>query len=186
MLLKPSEMYDLAKNDEIQNYIQENLYDPWIGSPFEGYRYMGNKQKGELGERLVSLIMEKAGYDVEFAHSSTAGYDRILNGIKTEIKFSVSHTDTKKGSIKEGCFTMNHVAVGKDWDRLIFIGVNKNPNEFKAVYMTKEMFKKCLKTEKYFNRQQGGKNSKNDDYMVSEKKLSSLMESEYTRELSEW
>ena len=59
MKLNAAEMYNLAKNDEIQDYIQNNLYDPWIGSPFEGYRYMGNKQKGELGERLVSLIMEQ-------------------------------------------------------------------------------------------------------------------------------
>lgn len=186
MKLNAAEMYNLAKNDEIQDYIKNNLYDPWIGSPFEGYRYMGNKQKGELGERLVTLIMEKAGYNVEFAHTSTAGYDRILNGIKTEIKFSVAHTDTKKRSIKKDCFTMNHVAVGKDWDRLIFIGVNENPNEFKAVYMTKEMFENCLKTDNHFNHQQGGKNSKNDDYMVTEKKLRELIQSEYVKELSEW
>ena len=81
---------------------------------------------------------------------------------------------------------MNHVAVGKDWDRLIFIGVNENPNEFKAVYMTKEMFENCLKTDNHFNHQQGGKNSKNDDYMVTEKKLRELMQSEYVKELSAW
>ena len=52
--------------------------------------------------------------------------------------------------------------------------------------MTKEMFENCLKRDNHFNHQQGGKNSKNDDYMVTEKKLRELIQSEYVKELSEW
>ena len=29
----------------LQNYIEQNLADPWKGTPFEGYVYMSPKQK---------------------------------------------------------------------------------------------------------------------------------------------
>lgn len=186
MNLTSHEMFQLAKSSEIQNFIQQNLYDPWVGTPFEGYRYMDNKQKGELGERYVSLLFQACGYNVEFANTSTAGHDRIIDGIRTEIKFSLSHTDHKNKTIKEDCFTMNHVAVGKDWERLILLAINPDPNKLRAMYMTKSDFKKALATGEYFSRQQGGKKGDNDDYMISDKRIVKLMNSEFMRELKEW
>jgi len=186
--LTSQQMFELANSQEIQDFIQENLYDPWVGTPFEGYRYMGNKQKGELGERYVSLIFKACGHDVNMAKTSTAGHDRIIDGIRTEIKFSLAHTDTKKKVIKEDCFTMNHVAVGKDWHRLIFLAVNDDPNKVRAMYMTKESFVECLNTGQYFSYQQGGgkAKNKNDDYMIASKKIIDLMNSGYMKELTEW
>jgi hypothetical protein len=184
--LNSQEIYDLANSPEIQDFIQENLYDPWVGTPFEGYRYMDNKQKGELGERFVSLIFRKCGYDVGFAHTSTAGYDRVINGIRTEIKFSLSHTNNKKRLLKEDCFTMNHVAVGKNWERLILLAINGDPNKVRAMYMTKEDFKQALATGDYFNHQQGGNSSDNDDYMIASTKIINLMKSRFMKELKEW
>lgn len=186
MQLTSEQIYNVANSAVIQNYIQENLYDPWIGTPFEGYRYMDSKQKGALGEIYVSLLFEACGYDVEFAETSTAGHDRVINGIRTEIKFSLAHTNNKKRILKEDCFTMNHVAVGKDWERLIFLAINGDPNKVRAMYMTKKEFKQALDTSEYFSHQQGGKSGDNDDYMIASGKIVKLMNSGYMKSLSEW
>lgn len=186
MNLTSSEIYNLANSPEIQEFIKANLYDPWVGTPFEGYRYMDNKQKGALGEMYVSLLFKAAGHKVDFARTSTAGHDRVIDGIQTEIKFSLAHTNNKKQTLKNDCFTMNHVAVGKDWERLIFLAINGDPNKVRAMYMTKEDFKIALNTGKYFSHQQGGKKSDNDDYMIASAKIIKLMNSGFMKELKEW
>jgi len=35
---------------------------------------------------------------------------------------------------------MNHVAIGKDWERLVFVGVNKNEVDIRMKFITKEQF----------------------------------------------
>ena len=173
-------------HENIKDYISEQLFDPWINSPFYGYRFLGNKQKGELGERIISMIFENKNHKIERAETATAGYDRIIDGIKTEIKFSLAHTDIKKRKIRADVFTMNHVAEKKDWERLIFLGINPDEKNIRSVYVTKENFSKCLKTNLYFSKQQGGKNSANDDYMIAGKKLIEFIESPFVNHISEW
>lgn len=186
MQLISTEIYNIANRSEIQDFIKQNLYDPWVGTPFEGYRYMDSKQKGALGEMYVSLLFNACGYDVKIAETSTAGHDRVIDNIRTEIKFSLAHTNIKEKTLKEDCFTMNHVAVGKDWDRLIFLAINDDPNKVRAMYMTKENFKLALNTGEYFSHQQGGKKSDNDDYMIASAKIIKLMKSGFMKELREW
>jgi hypothetical protein len=179
-------LFDIANTPELQDYINDNLFDPWVGTPLQGYRHMDNKQKGAFGEKYVELAMRQLGHDVQPPSSSTAGHDRVIDGILTEIKFSVSHTDNKKRLLTEDSFTMNHCAVTKDWERLIFFGVNLDPSKFRAKFITKEDFIKCLEEGKYFNPQQGGKKANNDDWLLSGKKLAAFLESEYVKDLTEW
>ena len=49
----------------LQNYIEQNLADPWKGTPFEGYVYMSPKQKGEFGERFTTKYLEHLGHEVK-------------------------------------------------------------------------------------------------------------------------
>jgi len=177
-------LFEIANTDSLQEYISQNLYDPWIDTPFKGYRYMDNKQKGELGERYATLMLEHLGHNVEMPHSSTAGYDRIVNGIKTEIKFSLAHTDNKKKCLKKDMFTLNHVSHGKDWERLLFVGINREPEDMRIGWMTKEDFSKACSL--YFGSQQGGKKVQNDDYLCAGKNLIRLIESEYMNDITEW
>ena len=74
----------------LQNYIEQNLADPWKGTPFEGYVYMSPKQKGEFGERFTTKYLEHLGHKVKRAKTSTAGHDRVVDNLLTEIKFSLA------------------------------------------------------------------------------------------------
>ena len=181
----------ISKTDDLVNFISSNLYDPWVGTPFQGYRYLDNKQKGNYGELFTSKILESQGLAVEKASKTNDEYDRKIGDYKVEIKFSLSHTDHKKQTTKENSFTMNHVAQHKNWDRLVFVGINYSIDESIGKFMEKTTFDDLLHNNKqifdmYFSIQQGGKNSNNDDYISSGKKLENLLNSEYMKDLSQW
>jgi hypothetical protein len=185
-MLDSSIIFEISKENEVQNYIKENLFDPWVNTPFSGYRFMDNKQKGALGEMIVRLFFSKYGFPVKKAETSTSGHDLVIGDILTEVKFSLSHTDIQRKKTKEDCFTMNHVAIGKDWERLIFLGVNFDTSKVRCKFMTKDLFLEALNTGEYFSYQQGGKNTKNDDYIIASNKLVKLIKSRYMKDVSEW
>ena len=89
----------IFEDGSLQDYINQNAQDPWIGTPFQGYVFMSPKQKGEFGERFVSKLMTLSGSEVKRAKTSTAGHDRVIDGILTEIKFSLATRDKKGKSV---------------------------------------------------------------------------------------
>ena len=109
----------LFEDGSLQDYISQNAQDPWVGTPFEGYVFMSPKQKGEFGERFVSKFFENMSCNVKRAKTSTAGHDRVIDDILTEIKFSLA-TRNKKGGVKKDQFIINHVSKDKDWDCLLY------------------------------------------------------------------
>ena len=186
----------------IREYIKTMINDPWIGTDIEGYKFIGNVQKGEVGEAYVSNHMkDKFGSEVLPPDCGPNGpYDRIIDFRNTEIKFSAAHSDNetyaKTGvpSIKrkkksgEVVWIINHVAVEKIWDRLIFCGMDlvdgvAVPN---LVWCTKQDFINCLNETTYFKHQQGGKNGDNDDFMCSGADVIKWMKSDYTKDISKW
>lgn len=183
-------LYEIANQPPMQEFIAENLCDPWVGTPFQGYKFLDNKQKGQFGEIFTSNLLLKLGHTVEKSPKSNDSFDRLVNGKKVEIKFSIAHTDNKKKIIKPNCFTMNHVSVNKDWDRLLFVGVNPVYTQSVMKFMEKETFIKIVndqeKFKNFFACQQGGNTGGNDDYMSTEKKLYRLLTSEYMRDITEW
>ena len=100
--------------EEMQSYITDTNIDLWKDTPFEGYVFMSNKNKGSFGERLLELIWLKEGHKVE--PPTNTGHDRIVNGVKREIKFSLAQTNRKDYKINDYQYIMNHVSAGKDWD----------------------------------------------------------------------
>ena len=120
---------ELFTDGSLRSYIEENLEDPWKGTPFEGYVYMSPKQKGEFGERFTTKYLEVLGYDVKRAKTSTAGHDRVVDDLLTEIKFSLACRNKKKDGVIVDKFIINHVSSGKDWERLVFVGVNPNESD---------------------------------------------------------
>lgn len=174
----------IFEDGSLRDYIDNNLKDPWKGTNFEGYVFMSPKQKGEFGERFVSKFMTSLGHEVLRAKSSTAGYDRLINKILTEIKFALATRDKKGGVIKDK-FIINHVSVGKDWERLIFCGINPDEKDARIVFITKEDFEAHLKSDKcYFNVQQGGKSVGNDDYICTN--VAALLECDFVKDIAEW
>jgi hypothetical protein len=179
-------MFDSIFSDgSLRNYIDNNLKDPWVGTPFAGYVYMSPKQKGEFGERFVSkYLTDICEFDIKKAKTSTAGHDRIITGIESEIKFALS-TRNKNGGVTKDKFIINHVSVCKDWKRLIFCGINEREADMRLVWFSKEDFIEHLNSDKcLFNVQQGGKGGGNDDYICTN--VSSLLECSFVKGIFEW
>lgn len=174
----------IFEDGSLQDYINQNAKDPWIGTPFEGYVFMSPKQKGEFGERFVSKYFESRGYEVKRAKTSTAGHDRVINAILAEIKFALAIRD-KNGGVKEDQFIINHVSKDKDWERLVFFGINNTEEGSRLFWFTKEDFLNHLESDDcLFAAQQGGKSIGNDDYICT--KVNRLVECSFVRSISEW
>jgi hypothetical protein len=69
-----------------QDYIKEGAVDPWAGSPFAWIKTMRSRRIGKIGEQLVSGWCAAKGFDV--IRSPDAEADRIIGGLRMEIKFS--------------------------------------------------------------------------------------------------
>jgi len=178
-------MFDtLIENSGLRDYIDANAQDPWHDTMFRGYVFMSPKQKGEFGERFVSQYMQGEECLVERAATSTAGHDRVIDGILTEIKFSLA-TRNKKGGVKKDSFIINHVSCDKDWERLIFFGINFEEEDARLMWFTKEDFVNNLYSDDcLFAHQQGGKSIENDDYICT--KVSTLIAQPWVRNINEW
>ena len=176
---------EMFADGSLQNYISKNLADPWKGTPFEGYVYMSPKQKGEFGERFTSKYLQLLGFDVKRAKTSTAGHDRVVSDILTEIKFSLATRNKSKGGVVFDKFIINHVSSGKDWERLIFVGINEKEEDMRVVWFTKEDFNNHIKSDNsLFNVQQGGKSVGNDDYICT--KVDSLLQCDWVKSIDLW
>lgn len=165
-----------------KRYLQDNSVDYWEDTVFAGYTLLNTKQKGIYGEMVVSDIMEDVGYIVHRRRNS--GHDLVIDGHTTEVKFSLSQSDQKTRVVSHNTFTINHVATHKKWSRLIFYGVNINFQNV-SFWFTKEDFVNVL-CGKFFKRQQGGEDGKNDDFMCTDRKVMALSKSSYVRSLREW
>jgi hypothetical protein len=178
-------MFDYIFEDgSLQDYINQNAQDPWIGTSFQGYVFMSPKQKGEFGERFVSKYFEEKQHQVKRAKTSTAGHDRVIDDILVEIKFSLATRD-KKGGVKENQFIINHVSRDKDWERLVFFGINSTEENSCLFWFTKEDFIEHLKSDDcLFAPQQGGKSIGNDDYICT--KIDKLKCMSFVKTIDQW
>jgi hypothetical protein len=154
-----------------EQYIKNKLFDPWKNTPFEGYVYLSPASKGSFGEKFVEKYLEQKGYFVR--DRDNKGHDRVINGIKSEIKFSLS-------KLKK--FVLNHISIEKDWDRMIFCCVTEKEEEIILYWFSKEDFIKSVKDNKIFKNQQGGKSINNDDYMCDE----TILNSPFIKVMEEW
>lgn len=146
--------------DELVSQFSNN---PWKDTPWEDYYNLNPRRKGSVGEAIVCTILKNSGkHDVKARTS--AGHDAIIDGKKTEIKFSLA---TDRNSENE--FMINHVGFDKDWDEFIFCGVNGD-FQLRMIRFTKENFPKEL-----FSHQQGGNKSNNDDFFCNGTKSTQFM-----------
>ena len=165
-------------DDELREYINSNIADPFSETEFKGYTHMNPKQKGMFGELYVSKLMIQNNHSVE-APTNT-GHDRIIDGHKTELKFSLA----SKGV--PDCFTINHISICKDWDRLIFTGINVDGNN-RMYWMDKTDFISNINSDnRIFNYQQGGKTGKNDDYMIMGRNVMRLIDIGLFKNMNSW
>lgn len=176
----------ILNSKEVLNYYDTFLTNNWKGTPFEKYQHVDPKQKGILGEMIVEKVMLTEGHDVK--PPINKGHDRIINNEKIEIKFGLAISPTCKKTktklIEPDNFMFNHIASDKDWDKFIFFGINPDKNnintrktkgqtwpKYRIYTMTKRDFLSHISGNNTypFKRQQGGKKSNNDDYIVAGK-----------------
>lgn len=128
--------------------------NPWRGTPVERYYGLNPASKGSKGEEIVSALLTEKGYQV--LPGVNSGHNRMVNNIKTEIKIALA---TNRNTNFECIF--NHIGLQKDWEQILFVCVNGD-GQIKGT-----MFNKGNLPMELLNRQQGGKRSGNDDYMVN-------------------
>lgn len=143
---------DMSSN--VVNYLESLAYNPWNGTILEGYYALNPASKGSKGEQAVEEILKQLGYTVQ--RRANAGHDRIVNGVKTEIKFALAVNRNESFQ----CI-FNHIGMSKDWDEIILCCINGDM-EIRMVSFSKENFPLEL-----CSKQQGGRNSDNDDYMCN-------------------
>jgi len=163
------------------NYIKnKKTSNKWEGTPLEDYEKLGAKAKGKYGEGVVKFIFENYGFKVNPHEKENDSYDLIIDGIKTEVKFSGA-TDRNY----DWQFTFNHIAMEKDWERLVLMGVNGDL-QYKLIWFTKDEVAEIMECKSFLNHQQGGKYSKNDDFMCTSNKATKLMNHVYAKTVNQW
>ena len=189
-------MYELNSEiiDEVSEFLIEDIRweslnrhnNNWSDDKvFKDYHKLGNKQKGVAGEYFVENIMRKMGSTV--IPPTHTDHDRVIDGYKTEIKFSLA---VSKGlDIIDNKFIINHVAMGKDWDRLIFCGINpknSSSNRVQMYYFDKEDFIVYMTQtlSPIFKHQQTGKKGGNDDFICT--KFEELIKLPFIKEIKLW
>ena len=201
--------------NEVSNFLTKDdhwkalnkINNNWAGDPvFEDYHKLGNKQKGTNGEYVVEKLFKALGKNVVATRDSKykgTDFDMVVDDYKTEVKFSLANSSGNKINVDR--FIINHVGIEKDWDRLVFCGINPmgsservhmyfaDKQDFKDymdsfvvparatddIKLRKQIFGTCV-----FKPQQGGFKTLNDDYMCTNfKKLVALP---FIKEIKLW
>lgn len=179
-------MFDYIFADgKLKNYIQESTFDCWIGTNFEGYSSMSSPNKGVFGEMFVEKYMDNLGSEVK--ERTNKGHDKIIDGHKTEIKFSLGANSKKTKKQRDRVFRINHLSVDKDNDRVIFFGISKIPDESVMVWWNSKDFNDYISSGPgIFHYQQGGKKIKNDDYMFCGDDIQKFLDLDFVKHIDEW
>ena len=95
----------------------------WTDSPLEGYRRLGNTNRGQIGESFVRRYLTDAGISVSNG-SRTTSTDLTIAGMRFEIKTA---------SLGErGTFQFNHIRLDRDYQFLLCLGVCPDAIVFQA------------------------------------------------------
>jgi hypothetical protein len=144
--------------EEIEYTLEANAHDPrWNNSLFKELKFMQTKEKGTKMEILYQTLMEGDGHLVEKA--PITHYDRIVNGVKVEIKGS---TITKGSNNK---FTFCQIRPDQEYDFLVFMTFWFD-NTVMMHTIPKEDVLKFIK-DKTFTKQHGGKSGKSGTFMYN-------------------
>ena len=95
--------------DIIKEHAPENI---WTDSPVQGYRSLGNTNRGEIGEEFVRQYLKAAGIAV-----SEKGYRAAV----TDMLIAERRFEMKTASL--GTFQFNHVRLDRNYQYLLCLGV---------------------------------------------------------------
>ena len=168
--MKTEELLRAVEIAKIPDYIAERNTDPFKNTPLLGLGNLGSGGVGAVGEQIVEEIMRQRGHAV--TPRVNQDHDRIIDGIKTEIKFTISQQSQ----------SIMNIARWKDWERMIILAI-KTAYDFKIKWMYKTQFEECLDNGFFFKLKKGvGK----DKWRCGKQELEKLFASEYTQHMDEW
>ena len=176
---------DEIVTSDLRNYIKDEQGDPWIGTPFEGYVNLENGQKGTFGEMFVENYMKHLGFTID--KRTDVSHDSIIDGKKIEIKFSIANK--VNGVPRKDRYLINHISLSKDWDRLVFFGINPVYEESRFLFFDKEDFQtniQNLKDKKIISHQQSGNRGELDDFVVQKSKVPKLYNQPWVYDIHDW
>ena len=87
----------------------------WTESPMEGYRLVGNTNRGAIGEDFIYRYLKQSGISVSGGRSRVTPTDLEIVGIKVEVKTASLGAN--------GTFQFNHVRMDKDYRYLLCLGI---------------------------------------------------------------
>lgn len=154
MKLDPQFNQQLLSSDELASYFKPR-HNPYKDTIFENYYLLNNKTKGTVGEKFAEAAATQLSRKTK--KRTSPGHDIIIEGLKTEVKVSLA----TNGAVDT--FTFNHLATGKDYDRILLVGLCVGHSYM--VWLEKDDFANFVANGKYFKPQQGGQKADNDDYM---------------------
>jgi hypothetical protein len=98
--------------DIIKEHAPENI---WIDSPVQGYRNLGNTNRGEIGEEFIRQYLRASGIAV----SDKGWRADLIDMVIAEHSFEV-----KTASLGvNGTFQFNHVRLDRDYHYLLCLGL---------------------------------------------------------------
>lgn len=119
-LFTPDEQRNTCSSADILTYtthstaVREDTVNPYRDSPFGVYQRMSSKRKGTYGEHIFEEFATRRGHHVSKA--LTSDHDRIVDGVKVEVKTSFLWTGTDD-------FRWSQIRRDQDYDVLVFLAV---------------------------------------------------------------
>jgi len=132
------EMIDVSL---LQPEDRDTRYDD---SPFKHIKAMGAKQKGKYYELITENVLSQIGYTVE--KPVNTDHDRIINGVKTEIK---------GGTLNKGTDVFSFLQIRPDQDYQELMFTMCYPHKLVIMKMDKNAVNNCVKRG-VFKKQHGG------------------------------
>jgi len=142
-------LIEMISEELLQPEDRDTRYDK---SVFKHIKSMGAKQKGKYYELITEDVMKKLGYNVENPKSTE--YDRIIDGVKTEIKGSTLNKGTD-------VFSFLQIRPDQDYEELVFSMFY--PDKLVIMKMDKELTLKHINDNK-FKKQHGGNKGNSGTY----------------------
>ena len=137
-----------------ENLITADIMDPrWEDSPFFKLKCMKAKQAGSRYEKIVENIYTNAGVSV--TPPSSTEYDRVIDGLDTEIKGSM----ITKGS--DDKFSFLQIRPKQSYDQVLFLAIGFDRIELYT--MTKAEVLDAIEAG-IFKPQHGGKKGNSGTY----------------------
>lgn len=140
--------------DLVDFSIIDESFDPrYEGSKFENYKKLGAKQKGAVSERMLSTILEGLGYKVE--SSLNSDHDRIVNGVKVEMKTATLIKDTEE--------KLSFLQIRPDQDLERYLMTAILPNSLEMYWIEKDKILELIEKGRVYP-QHGGKKGNSGTY----------------------